>query len=187
MLPLLRKCITAGVDSIETLDAAAWNNLCIQSAHGSTRVVEGSGPLWLTMLRSERNQPLVMIALEISTARLLARLDDISCGRTDTILLMRDGGTALLGMEEGIRLLALEAAGDEDADRIRVKARVEQLGMTLVFYRQVDRQMQPFVHYRVSLWLLTLVAPGLLAAYLTYDHHCILRPVDEMLDTIMMC
>lgn len=185
MLPFQGKCITAGVDSIETLDAAEWNDLFLRPERGATSVVERNGSLWLTMLRMERHQPLLMIALEISTTRLLTRLTDISSGRTDSIILMRDDGTTLLGTEAGIRTLGLDAAGEEDEDRLRAEARVNKLGMTLVFYRQIDRQMQPFVNYRVSLWLLTLVALGLLAAYLTYYRICILRPVDEMLDTII--
>lgn len=185
MLPLLSKCITAGEDSIETLDITEWNDLCTRFERGATSVVERNGSLWLTMLRIERNQPLVMIALEISKTRLLTRLNDISGGRTDAILLMRDDGTTLLGTDEGLHIFGLDNEGVEDANAIRAEARVENLGMTLVSYRQIDRQMRPFVNYRVSLWLLTLIALGLLAAYLTYYRHCILRPVDEMLDTII--
>lgn len=92
---------------------------------------------------------------------------------------------SLYGTEEGKRIFTLESEGEEDTDRIRAEARVEKLGMTLVFYRQIDHQMQPFVHYRASLWLLTLVAVVLLAAYLTYYRNYILRPVDDMLDTII--
>ena len=185
MLPLLSKCITAGEDSIETLDITEWNDLCTRFERGATSVVERNGSLWLTMLRIERNQPLVMIALEISKIRLLTRLNDISGGRTDAILLLRDDGTTLLGTDEGLHIFGLDNEGVEDANTIRAEARVENLGMTLVSYRQIDRQMRPFVNYRVSLWLLTLIALGLLAAYLTYYRHCILRPVDEMLDTIL--
>lgn len=83
MLPLRNKCITAGVDSIETLDSAEWNDLFRHSRHGTASVIEQDGSLWLTMLRVVRYQPLVMIALEISSERLLTRLADISSGRTD--------------------------------------------------------------------------------------------------------
>lgn len=185
MLPLRNKCITAGVDSIETLDSAEWNDLFRRSRHGTASVIERDGSLWLTMLRVVRYQPLVMIALEISSERLLTRLTDISSGRTDAILLMSDDGMPLYGTEEGKRIFTLESEGEEDTDRIRAEARVEKLGMTLVFYRQIDHQMQPFVHYRAFLWLLTLVAVVLLAAYLTYYRNYILRPVDDMLDTII--
>ena len=185
MLPLRNKCITAGVDSIETLDSAEWNDLFRRSRHGTASVIERDGSLWLTMLRVVRYQPLVMIALEISSERLLTRLTDISSGRTDAILLMSDDGMPLYGTEEGKCIFTLESEGEEDTDRIRAEARVEKLGMTLVFYRQIDHQMQPFVHYRAFLWLLTLVAVVLLAAYLTYYRNYILRPVDDMLDTII--
>ena len=81
------------------------------------------------MLRVVRYQPLVMIALEISSERLLTRLTDISSGRTDAILLMSDDGMPLYGTEEGKRIFTLESEGEEDTDRIRAEARVEKLGM----------------------------------------------------------
>ncbi len=185
MIPLRNKCITAGVDSIEELDTAEWRDLLSQSQRGTVSVVERNGSLWLTMPRIERYQPPMIIALEVSTSRLLTRLTDISSERTDAILLLRDDGTILLGTNEGIDIFHHDTAGEENKDKIRAEARVDKLGMTLVFYRQIDRQLGPFVNYRASLWLLTLVALGLLATYLAYYRNYILRPVDEMLDTII--
>lgn len=185
MIPFRNKCITAGVDSIEELDAAELLDLLSRSQRGTVSVVERNGSLWLTMPRIERYQPLMIIALEVSTSRLLRRLTDISSERTDAILLLRDDGTLLLGTDEGIDLFGRDSAGGKDDDWIRAEARVDKLGMTLVFYRQIDHQLEPFVNYRVSLWLLTLVALGLLATYLSYYRIYILRPVDEMLDTII--
>lgn len=185
MLPMRGKCITAGVDSIETLDPEEWNDLFRLSSTGTPGVVEWNGSLWLTVLRIERYQPLMLVALEISTDRLYTRLGDIAASRTDAVLLLREDGTPLTGTAEGLRIMEAEAAGDTDPDRLRAQAPVDTLGMTLVFYRQIDRQLQPFVNYRLSLWLLTLVALGLLVVYLVYYRRCILRPVDEMLDTII--
>lgn len=185
MIPLRNKCITAGVDSIEELDTAEWRDLLSQSQRGTVSVVERNGSLWLTMPRIECYQPPMIIALEVSTSRLLTRLTDISSERTDAILLLRDDGTILLGTNEGIDIFHHDTAGEENKDKIRAEARVDKLGMTLVFYRQIDRQLGPFVNYRASLWLLTLVALGLLATYLAYYRNYILRPVDEMLDTII--
>ena len=141
--------------------------------------------LWLTLPKIEPRQPVVMIAVKITRELLLSRLEMIATDRTDALVLLRDDGSVLWGTEAGLRTMEEADAGSADPDLCRAQSRVASMGLTLVCYSRIDTEMTPFVNYRTTLWLLSLLALALLIVYLVYYRVKTLRPVDDMLDTII--
>ena len=178
MLPHENRTIVTDQAMYQELDRDAWNDLLAKAERSRVTCAERNGRLWLLLPRYEGSEPLFMIAISVAPESLMARLTDISGGQADGMELLRADGS----------VLACGGVIPENVDsdkNVFVAARREPLtGLTLRCCRRIDVMMKPFVHYRAMLWALSLLAMGLMAVYLLYYRVFILRPLNDIFDSM---
>ena len=179
MLPNQGRTIITDQTLYLDLDYEAWENLIAGTEKNRVTTVEWNGRLWLLLPRYEGDRPLFMIAISILPETLMQRLMEIGNERIDGMQLLRQDGTPLAVGGDG------EALSRASEKRVfHAQHEDSRTGCVLRCYRRVDESLSPFVNYRLALWLLTLLAIVLLAAYLLYYRVFILRPLNDIFDTM---
>lgn len=175
MLPGLKRTIITDLSLYTEMDERAWDALLKQSERNNVTVTEWENRIWLLLPHFDRDEPLFLIAIEITADTLLNRLGQIGAEFTEGMQLIRADGSAFVGSAP---------VDDNDRNALVSEAFVPSAGLLLRCYSHVDEQMKPFVHYRAILWILSLVALGLLFLYLMYYRVAILRPLNDIFDTM---
>lgn len=179
MLPNQGRTIITDQTLYLDLDYEAWENLIAGTEKNRVTTVEWNGRLWLLLPRYEGDRPLFMIAISILPEALMQRLMEIGNERIDGMLLLRQDGTPLAAGGDGEEL---SRASEKSV--FHAQHEDSRTGCVLRCYRRVDESLSPFVNYRLALWLLTLLVIVLLAAYLLYYRVFILRPLNDIFDTM---
>ena len=179
MLPNQGRTIITDQTLYLDLDYEAWENLIAGTEKNRVTTVEWNGRLWLLLPRYEGDRPLFMIAISILPEALMQRLMEIGNERIDGMLLLRQDDTPLAAGGDGEEL---SRASEKSV--FHAQHEDSRTGCVLRCYRRVDESLSPFVNYRLALWLLTLLVIVLLAAYLLYYRVFILRPLNDIFDTM---
>ena len=184
MLPEQRHTIITDQTLYVDLDEEMWQALLARSERNQVTVTEWDRRLWMLLPRYDQNEPLFMIAISISPDSLSKRLSQLSGDQTDALALLRKDGTvfAQKSGEDAPLISYLENANDPSV--FSARADLERIPLSLYGNSRVDEMMEPFVQYRTNLWLLTLLAFGLMAAYLLYYRVYIMRPINDIFTTM---
>ena len=183
MLPGHQRTIITDQAQYTDLDEAMWRELFTRSERSRVTVTEWNDRLWMLLPRYDQAEPLFMIVISVSPSSLSQRLQQISSEQTDGLALLRQDGTvfAQSGSEPG-----LFSVGPEQRQKnvLTAAASLDRVGLSVYGCSRIDEMMAPFVHYRTTLWLLTLLALGLLAVYLLYCRVFIMRPINDIFNTM---
>lgn len=179
MLPSLDRVIITDKALYQTLDRETWEQLFPYTEKNRMTTAEWNGKLWLLLTRYDREEPLFLIAIAVSPEVLMGRLNTMSNRHVDGAVVLRPDGTVFTHSGSGLEYM-------ESTDKNMFSARQTDpiSGLTMCAFDRFDETMTPFVHYRMTLWLLTLLAAGLLTAYLLYYRLVILRPLNDIFDTM---
>lgn len=182
MLPALGKNIITEPSEYIDLDREAWNRLAPGTERGKVSILEWNGQIWLLMPRFYGSTPMFLVAFSLSPANLAARLDRLSSRLDGDLILTRADGSPLTSRDGEMLNGGLPPA--ESGDLLRAGAALTSAPFSLTGYVVIDRQMAPFVLYRVIVWVLTGIALGLLILYLLFYRRAILRPVNELVNSM---
>ncbi len=183
MLPRQSHSIITDKSLYVDLDEEMWNVLLSRSERNQVTVTEWSGRLWMLLPRYDQNEPLFMIVISISREGLSQWLAQLSTDQNSGLVLVREDGTAFArSSEDAVLLQGTQAGGQKTV--LSAQERLDRLRMTLCGYTRVDGMLVPFVQHRTHLWLLTFLAFGLLAVYLLYYRIYIMRPLNDIFNTM---
>ena len=182
MFPVFGKSIVTEPSEYTDLDRETWDRLMSGTERGKVSLLEWNGRLWLLMPRYNGNTPMFLVAFSLLPANLASRLDQLASEQTDDLILTRPDGSLFTS-----RRVSGESVGvptENSRDLLRAEAALDSAPLTLTGYTMVNRSLAPFVLYRVIVWVLTAVAFGLLIAYLLFYRRSILRPVNELVNSM---
>lgn len=180
MLPNRGSTVITEQTLYNSLDLALWDALYAKARAGNVSTVEYEGKLWLILPYFDCKEPLFLIAISITPELLGERLSSIGSGRTDDMWITREDGTSVVAIQRELQL----TGESPERNTLLASCLIETLGMTLTCRNLIDEMMAPFVNYRATLWVLTLLSLLLLAVYLLYYRIWILRPLNEIFRTI---
>ena len=181
LFPQFGKAIVTEQAQYVDLDRETWDELFPRTERGKVTVTEWNGNAWLLLSRFDGSEPLMMIAFSLSPERLSARLEQLGTDQKKDMVLIRPDGTVFASSGNGRKLYE---SGEKGRDLFSAEAPLANAGMTLLAYTYVDEAMEPFAHYRRTLWVLTALALGLLGAYLFYYRRFIARPMNDLFDSM---
>ena len=184
MLPGLNRTITTDQALYDTLDAQTCEALLAGAPRNQVTLREWRDRLWMLLPNYDRSEPLFLIAIEITPEAMLRRLERVGGDRAEGMLLLREDGSVFAGNETGLACREAELAGGRDGNTLTAEAALPMTPLTLRCYDRVNQQLRPFVSFRVMLWVLTLLALGLMAFYLMYYRVNIMRPLNDIFDTM---
>ncbi len=188
MFPDQKKTIITDQGLYEDLDARVWSELQGRTEKNRVTYTIWEDRLWMLLPRYEGNRPLFMIAISVSENSLKGILDQLGSGQTDSLMLTDSNGQllALCGNEK-----LFETANDNlfsgnwtDNHSFHACTRIDLPNLWLFSAYSTDDMMAPFVTYRNNLWILTAFASGLLLLYLIYYWFAIMRPINDILDSM---
>lgn len=183
MLPKQRHTIITDTTLYVDLDEEMWQALLQRSERNQVTVAEWDHRLWMLLPRYDLNEPLFMIAISISQESLAQRLAQLSGDQNVSLALLRRDGTVFAQSGEGA-FPPSSPRGPGSAAVFSAQAEMERAPFSLYGCSQVDEMMAPFVQHRTNLWMLTLLAFGLMAAYLLYYRVYIMRPINDIFTTM---
>ncbi|MBQ8095185.1 MAG: histidine kinase [Clostridia bacterium] len=181
MLPEQQKTISTDPALYVDLDHTQWNELLARAERNRVTYTVWSDRLWMLLPRYEGNRPLFMIVISVSPDSIENRLSQMRNESVDKLILLRDNGTVFALSSEN-RLSADTSL--ESNTGFTSETQLQRIDMTLRGYSRINEMMTPFVTYRRNLWTLTLIAFGLMLCYLLYYEYSILRPVNDIFDTM---
>ena len=178
MFPSFGKTITTEQTQYIGMDEETWQKLFPMTERGKVSMTEWNSQLWLLLPRYDGNKPMFMVAFSISPDALSAWLAGLANEQTRDLALLREDGSVLASCGEGqdIHLSRIP----ESRDRLQAEAVTASAPMRLTGYTMINEAMAPFVLYRVMLWVLSVLALGLLIVYLFFYRRLILRPINEL-------
>ena len=177
MFPAFGRSIVTEPSEYTVLDRDLWDQLMPGTERGKVSLREWNGQLWILMPRFNGSTPMFLVAFSVLPVDLAARLDKLASEQTDDFVLSRADGS-VLSSRGG------EQPAGESRDLLRADAALVSAPLTLTGYTMIDRALAPFVLYRVIVWVLTALALGLLVAYLLFYRRAILRPVNELVNSM---
>ena len=183
MLPNQRHTIITDQTLYVDLDEEMWQALLDRSERNQVTVCEWREKLWMLLPRYDQNDPLFMIVISISQSSLTKRLAQLGGDQTDGLALLRKDGTVFAESGEDPSLFSA-IQNPMNKGVFSARAEMDRIPLSLYGYTRVDEMMAPFVQYRTTLWLLTLLAFGLMAAYLLYYRVYIMRPINDIFTTM---
>ena len=182
MFPGLGKTIITEPSQYMDLNPEEWDQLMAQTERGKVAIAERDHRIWLLMPRFDVNKPLFMVAFSISSDALSAWMERLSNDQTYALLLNREDQSVL---SEYIKKASdEEAKGGSAKDRLEAGAALISAPFAVKEYSYINRALEPFVLYRAVLWGLTLLALGLLTAYMLFYRRAILRPLNDLRDSM---
>ena len=132
----------------------------------------------MLLSRMDGTQPLFLIAFSLPRENLSARLEALENEQISGLLLTGSAEETIAASAGGMEILA---QGESDRKNLLSSEEVTVTsGLKVQGYMRIDGAMAPFALYRRTLWLLTALALGLMGAYLWYYHRYILRPLNEL-------
>ena len=161
------------------LDEEMWQALFSRAERGRVVITEWQDRLWMLLPRYDQSEPLFMIVISISPDSLSERLRLIGSDQVNGLALLRQDGTVFAQSGE-----AWTEAEQRKKDVFSASSSLNKIDFSLQGFSRVDEMMAPFVYYRWFLWLLTLLALGLLIAYLLYYRVYIMRPINDIFNTM---
>ena len=146
------------------------------------------GGVHLTLRRSFGTQQAV-ICLGIDYGLLMQKLNDMSIEPdAQVFLLLENGDEAVAG--EGV-LRPAEGVGDQPrlertatGEFVYAEAALPSVGLRVQYCRRADAIMDPFARHGGWTWVLTVVALGLMIAYLLYFRMAILHPLNTIYEAM---
>ena len=184
MLPGQNHTIITDQALFTDLDPDLWEALIQRSERNHVAVTEWDGKLWLLLPRYDQGNPLFLIAISITPENLTAAMAAFGSEQTEGLALIREDGSVFASCGEGFSLWEARAGGDAGKNILSASSPVAGTAFTLTGYGRIDETMAPFVLYRSMLWLLSLVSLILLAAYLVYYRVYIMRPINDIFNTM---
>ena len=175
MLPGQKHAIIADQALYVDLDQDMWQALLARSERNRVVMTEWNGRLWMLLPRYDKNEPLFLIAISISPESLRDRLLRLSGEQAEGWALLRADGSVFMDKAGGVQ----EGKGVFSAASPLIRA-----GLTLRGTGSMDDRAAPFAYYRWLLWGLTLLALGLMIAYLLYYRVYIMRPLNDIFNTM---
>lgn len=182
MFPAFQKTIITAQAQYADLNQDVWDQLFSRAERGRVTIAEWDGNLWLLLPRFDGSSPLLMIAFSITPDRLSARVAQLCAEPDQGMLLLREDGTVLAATGNGN--LLYENRDHPDRNLLSADAALPFFGLGVRSYAYIDEALEPFVHYRRTLWVLTVLALGLLVTYLWYFRRFILRPLNNLFDSM---
>jgi len=182
MFPGLGKSIITEPSQYVDLNDDQWDRLLAKTERGKVTITEWEGQIWLLMPRYDVNRPLLTVAISISSDALSAWLERLSNSQTYAIFLSREDHSALSEYIKGES--PQEAKSGSGKDRLEAEAPLVSAPFVVNEHSYINKALAPFVLYRAILWGLTLIALGLLTAYMLFYRHSILRPLNDLFDSM---
>lgn len=184
MLPEQNHTIITDQALFTDLDPVMWEALIGRSERNHVAVTEWDGKLWMLLPRYDQGKPLFLIAISISSDSLTESMAALGSGQADGLTLLRADGSVFASCGEGLALRAAYEQQGAGKNILVVSSPVSGTALTLEGFGRIDETMAPFVLYRSTLWLLTLVSLVLLTAYLAYYRVYIMRPINDIFSTM---
>ena len=182
MFPAFQKTIITAQAQYADLNQDIWDQLFPRAERGRVTVAEWNENLWLLLPRFDGSSPLLMIAYSVTPDRLSARLAQLGTEPDQGMLLLREDGTVLAATGNGN--LLYENRDHPDRNLLSADAALPFFGLGVRSYAYIDEALEPFVHYRRTLWVLSILVLGLLVTYLWYFRRFILRPLNNLFDSM---
>lgn len=175
-LPELGVVIASGKVIYDELEPGAWEQAMRRRDRRVFDVLEQDNSIFLLCTRYEGAQPQIVVELGLSTQLLMARLSVMRSGDGMSTALLRADGSLFAGDDAAQRR--------DEPGYLVSEAEIPALGLTLRCANVASAAMEPLLRHRVWVWVLTLLAAFLLAAYLLYYRVYILRPLETIFDSV---
>ena len=180
LFPAIGKTILTEQAQYIDLDPEILEQLLIRSERGKVSVTEWNGRIWLLLPRYDGSNPMFLVAFSVTSEDLSAWLQKLANNQAPDLVLTREDGSVLADCGNGTAI----HGSDSGENRLEASKALSSAPFFLTAYSRIDRAMAPFRLYRIFLWVLTLLAAGLLTAYLLYYRRYIMRPLNDIFDTM---
>ena len=184
MLPGQNHTIITDQALFTDLDPVMWEALIGRSERNRVTVTEWDGRLWMLLPRYDQGKPLFLIAISIASENLTERMAAFGSEQADGLALLREDGSAFASCGEGPALREEYERQGGGKNILSASTPVTGTALTMTGYGRIDETMAPFVLYRTTLWLLTLISLALLGTYLLYYRVYIMRPINDIFNTM---
>ena len=188
MFPDQMKTIITEQALYEDLDEKVWNELLGRTKKNRVTYTLWEDRLWMLLPRYEGDRPLFLIAISISRDSLNRKLNQLGSGQMDSLMLLTDEGQILTHCGEESLFTATDGnvlSGQwKDSRTFHAQTRIESPSLCLLGASRMDEMMAPFVTYRTNLWILTVLALGLMVLFIFYCWWAIMRPVNDILENM---
>ena len=182
MLPRIGRTILTEQSQYAEMDPEAWDQLFASAVRGRVTLMEWKDSVWMLLPRFDGAEPLLMIAFSISPSRLSARLKQLGNEEDSDVVLLRTDGTVLASAGQGEAIPAEQER--EKEHRLTASAPLSSADYEIREYTRINEAMEPFAHHRLYVWILTVLTLGLLGTYLLYYRRFIMRPLNDLLDSM---
>lgn len=175
-LPDMGVMIAADKSIYDDLKPGAWEEALRRTDRRVFDVLKRDNSVFLLCTHYERARPRIVVELGLSTELLMAHLSLMRGDDAVSTLLLREDGTVFAGQDA--------AEQDGSPGYLVAEASIPALGLTLRCANVASDALLPLLRHRVWVWVLTLLAALLLAAYLLYYRVYILHPLGVIFDSV---
>ena len=184
-LPLRGVTIAADRPIYDNLVPGAWELVPSMDEQRVWNIFEWDNQIALMYAKYDRDQPLFIIEVGLSTEKLIQRLSIMRGNDRVATVLLRQDRTMLAVDAQGDAIAAEGVLTEGDSPEYMIsEAEIPTLGLTLRCINTTSAALQPLLRHRVWVWVLTLLAAVLLVAYLTYYQAYILRPLNTIFESV---
>lgn len=179
-LPAIGKTIISDKTSFVPIDQGVFNELILLCEKGRIRLIEWNDKLWVLLPRYDRSEPLFIVAIAISPELLSSQLVLICGERSDGLVTLRADGSIFSALKAGTALNERYESAASAQDFMVAESNIPSIGFSVRCFLEIDEMVEPYLNYRVILWLLTALTLLLFAVYLLYYRFYIMRPLNEI-------
>ena len=186
-LPQIKRVIVTDRIIYNDMEENEWARVNEIMAGRLQAMQEIDGDMNLLVAKYQRRNPMFVLQVSLSSRRLLEQVRQMASDANAELMLTRADGSQLVGTEEAAHLRAIWETQDGHSARekfVGSSAYIQSLDLTLWCFSPSEAAMQPILRHRLWIWGLTLLAAGLLGAYLLYYRFSILRPINTLFESV---